>query len=55
MLLFAMSGGSMSDSPLNAALRQFEAAEANLIKAEKLLAEIELLKRRNRANQKKKA
>jgi hypothetical protein len=31
----------MSDSPLNAALRQFEAAEANLIKAEKLLAEIE--------------
>ncbi|EQD74209.1 hypothetical protein B1B_02794, partial [mine drainage metagenome] len=31
----------MSDSPLNAALRHFEAAEANLVKAEKLLAEIE--------------
>lgn len=31
----------MSDSPLNAALRHFEAAEANLIKAEKLLDEIE--------------
>ncbi|MFO1493091.1 MAG: restriction endonuclease [Lysobacterales bacterium] len=31
----------MSDSPLNAALRHFEAAEANLVKAEKLLVEIE--------------
>jgi hypothetical protein len=31
----------MSESPLNAALRHFEAAEANLDKAEKLLAEIE--------------
>lgn len=31
----------MSDSPLNAALRHFEAAEANLGKAEKLLLEIE--------------
>jgi hypothetical protein len=31
----------MSESPLNAALRHFEAAEANLIKAEKLLADIE--------------
>src|SRR5690606_21230647 len=31
----------MSDSPLNAALRHFEAAEANLVKAEKLLSEIE--------------
>ena len=31
----------MSESPLNAALRHFEAAEANLLKAEKLLAEIE--------------
>lgn len=31
----------MSDSPLNAALRYFEAAEANLNKAEKVLAEIE--------------
>lgn len=31
----------MFDSPLNAALRPFEAVEANLIKAEKLLAEIE--------------
>ncbi len=31
----------MSESPLNAALRHFEAAEANLVKAEKLLAEIE--------------
>ena len=31
----------MSDSPLNAALRHFEAVEANLIKAEKLLSEIE--------------
>lgn len=30
----------MSESPLNAALRYFEAAEANLVKAEKLLAEI---------------
>lgn len=31
----------MSESPLNAALRHFEAAEANLVKLEKLLAEIE--------------
>lgn len=31
----------MSESSLNAALRHFEAAEANLVKAEKLLAEIE--------------
>jgi hypothetical protein len=31
----------MSESPLNAALRHFEAEEANLVKAEKLLAEIE--------------
>ena len=31
----------MSESPLNAALRHFEAAEANLVKAEKILAEIE--------------
>ena len=31
----------MNDSPLNAALRQFEAAEANLVKIEKVLAEIE--------------
>ena len=31
----------MSESPLNAALRHFEAAEANLVKAEKVLAEIE--------------
>ncbi len=31
----------MSDSPLSAALRHFEAAEANLIKIEKLLGEIE--------------
>jgi hypothetical protein len=31
----------MSESPLNAALRHFEAVEANLVKAEKLLAEIE--------------
>jgi hypothetical protein len=30
----------MSESPLNAALRYFEAAEANLVKAEKLLADI---------------
>jgi len=30
----------MSESPLNAAIRQFEAAEANLNKAEKVLAEI---------------
>lgn len=30
----------MSDSPLNAALRHFEAAEANLIKAEKLLGNL---------------
>ena len=29
------------DSPLNAALRQFEAAEANLNKTEKVLSEIE--------------
>jgi len=32
---------SMADSPLNAALRHFEAAEANLNKAEKVLSEIE--------------
>lgn len=31
----------MDDSPLNDALRQFEAAEANLAKAEKVLSEIE--------------
>lgn len=31
----------MSDSPLNAALRQFEATEANLLKAEKVLADID--------------
>jgi hypothetical protein len=31
----------MSESPLNTALRHFEAAEANLVKAEKTLAEIE--------------
>jgi len=31
----------MSDSPLNAALRHFEAAEANLVKIERVLAEIE--------------
>jgi hypothetical protein len=31
----------MSESPLNAALRYFEAAEANLVKAEKTLSEIE--------------
>jgi hypothetical protein len=31
----------MSESPLNAALRHFEAAEANLVKSEKVLAEIE--------------
>jgi len=31
----------MSESPLNAALRHFEAAEANLVKAEKVLAEVE--------------
>lgn len=31
----------MSESPLNAALRHFEAAEANLVKAEKVLAEID--------------
>lgn len=31
----------MTDSPLNAALRHFEAAEANLVKIEKVLAEIE--------------
>lgn len=31
----------MAESPLNSALRHFEAAEANLSKAEKLLAEIE--------------
>lgn len=31
----------MIDSPLNSALRQFEASEANLIKAEKVLAEVE--------------
>src|SRR6266480_3550845 len=31
----------MSESPLNAALRQFEAAEANLVKIEKVLTEIQ--------------
>lgn len=31
----------MSDSPLNAALRQFEAVEANLVKIEKVLREID--------------
>lgn len=31
----------MNDSPLNAALRHFEAAEANLVKLEKILADIE--------------
>ncbi len=31
----------MNDSPLNAALRHFEAAEANLVKLEKVLSEIE--------------
>ncbi|NTV46677.1 MAG: hypothetical protein HGB11_09220 [Chlorobiales bacterium] len=31
----------MSDSPLNAALRHFEATEANLVKAEKILADID--------------
>lgn len=31
----------MPESPLNAALRHFEAAEANLVKSEKVLAEIE--------------
>ena len=31
----------MSESPLNAALRHFETAEANLVKSEKVLAEIE--------------
>lgn len=31
----------MDDSPLNSALRHFEAAEANLLKLEKILAEIE--------------
>ncbi|OIP97144.1 hypothetical protein AUK40_03790 [Candidatus Wirthbacteria bacterium CG2_30_54_11] len=31
----------MSDSPLNNALRYFEATEANLVKAEKILTEIE--------------
>lgn len=31
----------MNDSPLNAALRHFEAAEANLVKIEKVLVEIE--------------
>lgn len=31
----------MSDSPLNAALRQFEAVEANLVKIEKVLCEID--------------
>lgn len=31
----------MSESTLNAALRHFEATEANLVKAEKLLTEIE--------------
>src|SRR5262250_3111222 len=31
----------MTESSLNAALRHFEAAEANLVKAEKVLADIE--------------
>jgi len=31
----------VSDSPLNAALRHFEAAESNLVKAERGLADIE--------------
>ena len=31
----------MNDSPLNAAIRHFEAAESNLVKAEKTLADIE--------------
>ncbi len=31
----------MNDSPLNAALRHFESAEANLVKIEKVLVEIE--------------
>ena len=31
----------MADSPLNAALRHFEAAEANLVKAERILIEID--------------
>ena len=30
----------MTESPLNAALRQFEAAEANLIKVEKVQSEL---------------
>lgn len=40
--LFNKVSEQMSDSPLNAALRHFEAAEANLIKLEKILTEIEL-------------
>lgn len=31
----------MADSPLNAALRHFEGAEANLVKAENVLTDIE--------------
>ncbi|MEY4705955.1 MAG: hypothetical protein RL042_2160 [Nitrospirota bacterium] len=31
----------MNDSPLNAALRQFEAVEANLVKIEKVLCEVD--------------
>ena len=33
----------MSESPLNAALRQFEATEANIVKAEKALSDMEAL------------
>lgn len=40
--LITVKRTSMTDSPLNAALRFFEAAEANLNKAEKVLAEIEV-------------
>ncbi|CAB1369986.1 Restriction endonuclease [Denitratisoma oestradiolicum] len=35
------SANAMSESPLNAALRQFEAVEANLVKAEKVLQAID--------------
>jgi hypothetical protein len=38
---FPRAGNRMADSPLNAALRHFEAAEANLNKAEKVLSEID--------------
>jgi hypothetical protein len=40
LFVFNKIGVQMSDSPLNAALRHFEAAEANLIKLEKVLGEI---------------